>query len=37
MEHLHHLEAPFLMLGLSWLALAITGLYLWWEERRKRK
>lgn len=36
MEHLAHLEAPIVLILLSWLALAAAAIYLWWTERRRK-
>jgi len=35
MDRLTHLEAPVALLVASWLALAMVGLYLWWDGRKK--
>jgi uncharacterized iron-regulated membrane protein len=37
MMRLHHPEAPFILWGLSMIAVLLTGLYIWWDERRKKK
>jgi hypothetical protein len=36
MEHLAHLEAPIVLIVLSWLVVLLVGLYLQWRDRRKK-
>lgn len=34
MGSLNHLEAPFILIGLSWLILLLCAAWRWWRERR---
>jgi hypothetical protein len=37
LDHLANLHAPFVLIGVSWLAIALVAVWRWWQERRGRK